>query len=181
MELTVKYTEHELITLLKARSEDAFNYLYEHFGGGLYSTILQIIPDEELAGSILQETFLYTIHKVNSFDERNGKLFTWMLNVARNLSLDRIKSKSYGLHHKTAAAVSTAGDGKTSMFAEKAAGETGIRKALKYLAPEQVGLIELAYFRGYTQEEIAGEKGISIALVKEKLRNALLQLRAYLK
>lgn len=173
MNLTAKYPDTELLTLLKARNDEAFDYLYEHFSGGLYSIILQIVPEPDDADKILQETFLNISYKINGYDESKGKLFTWMLNIARNLSLKFLKVKSEG-GYATGGFILTETDGKKNY-------NSGIKKAVQHLTPDEINIIELAYFKGYTQEEIAKEKGITATLARKELRNALIQLRAYLK
>jgi len=177
LNLTAKYSDPELLTLLKSKNDAAFNYLYEHFSGGLYSTILQIIPERNDADKVLQETFLNISYRINSYDESKGKLFTWMLNIARNLSLNFLKSKSAngysaGIFKPERSLTET--DNKSFY-------NSGLKKATQQLTPEETRIIDLAYFKGYTQEEIAKEKGITVTLAKQELRNALIQLRAYLK
>ncbi|HEX8460116.1 MAG TPA: sigma factor, partial [Segetibacter sp.] len=79
----ITYQESELVTLLKQRDESAFNYLYDHYSGSLYSIILNIVPDRELANDLLQEIFVKIWRQIETYDSSKGRLFTWMLNIAR--------------------------------------------------------------------------------------------------
>ena len=81
---------------LKERDNQAFNFLYDNYAGALYSIIKQIITDNaELASDVLQEVFINIWRKIETYDQTKGRLFTWMLNIARNASIDTLRSKSY--------------------------------------------------------------------------------------
>ena len=81
--------------MLKQRQETAFSYLYDHYSGSLYAVILNIVPDRELANDLLQEVFIKIWKQIDSYDQTKGRLFTWMLNIARNASIDVVRSKNY--------------------------------------------------------------------------------------
>src|SRR6478672_10809569 len=89
------YEERELITLLRQKDNGAFSYLYEHYSGALYGIIKQIVADVDLANDVLQEVFVSIWKKIDSYDESKGRLFTWMLNIARNASIDKTRSRSF--------------------------------------------------------------------------------------
>ena len=162
--LTEKYTEPELLRLLKAGNDSAFIYLYERFGGGLYSTILQIIPHPQEAATLLKETFKIIQAEINNFDEEKGRLFTWMLGIARGLAITFLKTKGNGwaaLHNGYK--------------------PCGLKHVLEKLPIAQRELIELTYFKGYSAELIAEKRQIPVAAAREQLNNALTQLKVYLK
>src|SRR5581483_10388206 len=90
------YTEQELVLALKKKNNQAFAFLYDNYAGALYSIIKQIITDNsELANDVLQEVFINIWRKIETYDHTKGRLFTWMLNIARNASIDMLRSKSY--------------------------------------------------------------------------------------
>jgi len=177
--LTENYTEQELITALKAGDEKAFSYLYDHYSGALYSIILQIVKIPETANDVLQEVFVNIWRKMDSYDARKGRLFTWMLNISRNASIDMLRSKAYqnSLKNQEIKETVYAND----LVSQPGVDSIGLGRFLLKLRPEQRVLIELAYFKGYTQEEIAEIEDIPLGTVKTRIRNALLQLREYLK
>lgn len=181
-----KYTEQELVFLLKAKDEKVFSYLYENYSAGLYSIIIQIVPDREQAGDVLQEVFVNIWSKIDSYDRSKGKLFTWMLNVARNLSIDVIRSKSYRNNLKNqspdeAGYIEIDYSANTTVVTQRILNSIGLKNAVQQLRPEYSNLIDLAYFKGYTQEEIAGIEGLPLGTVKTRIRSALIQLREHLK
>src|SRR5215217_5978773 len=89
------YGEAELVALLQSHNNQAFTYLYDHYSNALYGIINQIVPDPEFANDVLQEVFVNIWRKIDSYDDSKGRLFTWMLNIARNASIDKLRSKSY--------------------------------------------------------------------------------------
>ena len=176
------YTEQELVAALKERDNQAFAFLYDHYSGALYSIIRQIITDNsELAGDVLQEVFINIWRKIESYDQTKGRLFTWMLNIARNASIDTLRSKSYQNSQKNQELPENVYKGASNQTTQQNVDNIGLKKVLEKLKPEHRVLVELAYFKGYTHEEIAGMMTIPLGTVKTRIRNALLQLREYLK
>lgn len=174
------YTEAELVSLLKNRESHAFTYLYDHYSGALYSSILQIVEDVETGNDVLQEVFVNIWRKIESYDSGKGRLYTWMLNIARNASIDVVRSKGFQNSKKN----QSLPDNVDTIKAGASLPETdhiGIRKLVEALKPDQRVLIELAYFKGYTQEEIAAIEGIPLGTVKTRIRTALTQLRTIIK
>lgn len=181
MRTITTYSEHELVTLLKARDTKAFGYLYDHYSGALNVIILQVLNDVELANDVLQEVFINVWRKIETYDHTKGRLFTWMLNIARNASIDTLRSKTYQNSQKNRSFpdnVELLGKGQTS---EPNIDNIGLKKTLEKLKDEHRILIELAYFQGYTHEEIAEIESIPLGTVKTRIRNALVQLREHLK
>ncbi|HZZ74556.1 MAG TPA: sigma-70 family RNA polymerase sigma factor [Puia sp.] len=176
--LTVTYSEQELTAALKAKDDKAFSYLYEHYSGSLYSIILQIVKSPEIASDILQEVFISIWRKIDSYDPVRGRLFTWMLNISRNASIDMLRSRSYQNSQKNQEIT----DNVYSINqTEPTFDSIGLSKFMGKLRPEQRVLIELAYFKGYTHDEIAQLEGIPLGTVKTRIRSALLQLREFIK
>lgn len=175
------YSEQELVSLLRNRDDKAFGYLYDHYSGALFSIILQILNDSELASDVLQDVFVNIWRKIDSYDATKGRLFTWMLNIARNASIDTIRSKNYQ-NEKKNQTMDYQGDGaQVSLITQVNVDNIGFRKLLNLLREDQRALIELAYFKGYTHEEIAEMENIPLGTVKTRIRSALIQLRGLLK
>lgn len=166
---------------MKNKDQQAFAHLYDSYSGAIYSIILQIVNDEELANDILQEVFINIWRKIEMYDAEKGRLFTWMLNIARNASIDMLRSRGYRNSRKNQSIqdnVDTVGPlGSEQMSVDS----IGLKKVLEKLKPEQRVLIDLSYFKGYTHEEIAEQEKIPLGTVKTRIRNALIQLREILK
>ena len=153
MNTGITYQESELVALLKQREESAFSYLYDHYSGSLYSIILNIVPDRELANDLLQEVFIKIWKQIETYDNTKGRLFTWMLNVARNASIDAIRSKNFQQSQQNRELTENVYDagGSTQTNTDK----IGIRKIVHQLKEDYRVLVELSYFQGYTQDEIS--------------------------
>jgi RNA polymerase sigma-70 factor (ECF subfamily) len=175
------YTEKELVSLLKNRDDKAFGYLYDNYSGALYSIILQILNDTELASDVLQEVFVNIWRKIESYDSTKGRLFTWMLNIARNASIDTLRSKTYQNDRKNQSMDTQNEESLINQVTLVNVDNIGFRRVLDQLREEQRLLIDLAYFKGYTHEEIAEMEKLPLGTVKTRIRSALIQLRGLIK
>jgi len=181
MGITTTYTESELVRALKERDNQAFSFLYDNYAGALYSIIKQIITDNnELADDVLQEVFINIWRKIETYDQSKGRLFTWMLNIARNASIDTLRSKSYQNSQKNQELPDNVYRAVANQTTQMNVDNIGLKKVLEKLRPEHRVLVELAYFKGFTHEEIAEMMSIPLGTVKTRIRNALIQLREYL-
>ncbi|RXK83970.1 sigma-70 family RNA polymerase sigma factor [Filimonas effusa] len=166
--------------LLKRRHQSAFEYLYDNYAGALNTVILSVIPDRELANDILQEVFVKIWRQIDTYDESRGRLFTWMTNIARNASIDMVRSKGYRYQQQNREltdSVYQSGESSTQIPIER----IGLRKLVHQLKPDYKELVELSYFQGFTQEEISKMLGIPLGTVKTRLRAALIQLKQLVK
>lgn len=177
---TLKYSEEELVMLLQGRDQQAFSYLYDNYSGALNGIIYRMVENRELAEDILQEAFVKIWNNFSSYDTGKGRLFTWMLNITRNLTIDTLRSKGYKKQGKISSDENSVSnltdDGRMSERFDA----MGIRKQLVNLKPEQRSIIDLAYFNGYTQDEISKEMGIPLGTVKTRMRAAIIELRKML-
>ena len=164
---------------LKQRDNQAYSYLYDNYSGALYGVVLQIVQNPELASDVLQEVFINIWRKIESYDPSKGRLFTWMLNVTRNASIDTLRSKGYQNSQKNQELAENVYK-DSNQVTQTSVDAIGLKKTLAKLKPEQRVLIDLAYFKGYTHEEIAKLEDIPLGTVKTRIRNALSQLREYL-
>ncbi len=176
-----KYGEEELVALLQSKDQQAFSYLYDNYAAALNGIIYRMVEERELAEDILQEAFIRIWNNFPSYDNTKGRLFTWMLNLTRNLTIDTLRSKGY----KKQAKISRDENSVSNIAQDSRVAERfdtiGLRKQLDNLKPEQRSIIDLAYFNGYTQEEIAEQLAIPLGTVKTRMRTAILELRKILK
>lgn len=179
MNAEITYQESELVVLLKQRQEFAFSYLYDHYSASLFSVIVSIVPDKELSNDILQEVFVKIWRQIETYDAAKGKLFTWMLNVARNTSIDAVRSKNYQQSQQNRELTETVygAGGSTHTNTDN----IGLRKIVHKLKEEYRVLVELSYFQGFTQDEISRMLEIPLGTVKTRMRTALIQLKQVIK
>jgi RNA polymerase sigma factor (sigma-70 family) len=164
------------VSSLRQKNNDAFTYLYDHYSGALYGVIKQIVVDAELSNDVLQETFVNIWRRIDSYDESKGRLFTWMLNVARNAAIDKTRSKGFQQGQRQVPL-----DGEmVQPTVRPGVDDYGLKKLIFKLKEEQRQLIDLSYFQGFTHEQIAQALHIPLGTVKTRIRSALTQLRALL-
>ena len=180
MKSQTTYSEQELVSLLQQRNNTAFSYLYDNYSGALNGIINQIVPESETANDVLQEVFVSIWRKIESYDPTKGRLFTWMLNIARNASIDKLRSRSYRNSLKNQTLAENVNDPLNLQVIKPVYDNIGLRKIVSQLKEEQRTLIELSYFQGYTHEEIAKVMNIPLGTVKTRIRSALIQLRTML-
>ena len=171
------YTEAALTNALKKRDSEAFEYLYHNYKGALFTVILQIIPDRESAGDVLQEVFVVAWKNIDKYDTGKGRLFTWLYNVTRNCAINTTRSKNYKAQQKNDSI-----DNYVNYVDEKEShvlniNQIGLRKQVHRLREDYKNVLELSYFNGFTHEEIATALKIPLGTVKTRLRNALIELR----
>ncbi|MGH2644451.1 MAG: RNA polymerase sigma factor, partial [Chitinophagaceae bacterium] len=95
MSLPITYSETELISLLKEGEEAAYSYLYDHYSAALFGVILRIVSKQKEAEDILQEVFVKIYNNIGKYEVSKGRLYTWMLNIARNKAIDTVRSKEF--------------------------------------------------------------------------------------
>jgi RNA polymerase sigma factor (sigma-70 family) len=153
--------------------------LYGQYSGALYSAILRILRQEELADEILQDTFLRIWDKIDSYDAQKGRLFTWMLNIARNLAIDKTRSREISQQSKTGDIENFVGIIDQQESSVLSVDTIGLTETLKGLPQDQRFVVEHLYLKGYTQSELAEESGIPLGTIKTRLRLGMLELRKF--
>jgi RNA polymerase sigma-70 factor (ECF subfamily) len=177
----LKYNEEELVDLLRNKDQQAFSYLYDNYAAVLNGTIYRMVEDSGLAEDILQEAFIKIWNNFSSYDSSKGRLFTWMLNITRNLTIDTLRSKGYKKQQRISADENFVNNfTENSRIAEKY-DSIGLKKQLELLKPDLRNIIELAYFKGYTQDQISEEIQTPLGTVKTRMRTALIELRKILR
>ncbi len=174
----LKYTEVELLQGLQLHDEQAYSFLYDHYSKALFNIIYQVVPQQELAEDILQEAFVKIWQNIASYDSSKGRLFTWMLNICRNQAIDRTRSKDFNKQTKTISLSESVYDNKQGVSVK--ADDIGLRKTINKLPEEGRKILELAYYQGYTQDEISKMLNIPLGTVKTRIRTTLILLRKIL-
>ena len=179
MNSKITYGEDELVSLLRQRNDSSFAYLYDNYSGPLLGIVSSIVGDQETARDVLQEVFVNIWKKIESYDNTKGRLFTWMMNIARNAAIDKIRSRGYRDSQKNFPIPETGGNIGAATLPQLS--DTGLKKVLTNLKDEHRVLIDMSYFQGYTHEEIAKILQIPLGTVKTRIRSALTHLRTMIK
>jgi len=175
----ISLTEEELVLALRNRDKIAIEALYDMYSSSLFGVISRIIVETAAAEDVLQETFVKIWHSFSSYSTEKGRLFTWMVNIARNLAIDKIRSKDFKNQNKNQELennVTFIDEQRNTVYKPEL---LGIKDLVQTLKPEQKLILELVYFKGYTHVEAADELGIPLGTIKTRLRMAIQQLRKH--
>lgn len=170
-------TEEQIVTALKLKKRDAVGILYDKYSSLLFGIIARVVKSDETAEDLLQEVFVKVWKNIDSYDPAKAKLVTWMGNIARNLAIDKIRSKDYKnslQNHDIEDYVNIIEENPSESFNPE---HIGVKEMVDKLAPEHRILIDMVYFRGYTQAETADKLGIPLGTVKTRIRSAINNLR----
>ena len=174
-------SQDELLVLIYRKDEKAFTHLYDMYAKSLFSVISVLIKNTEEAEDVLQDVFVKIWKNLDSYNESKGRFYTWILNIARNTSIDKLRSKNFNNSQKNLSAdnfVNLLED--SNKLANKVDG-IGMKDFIKRLKPKCIQIIDLLFFKGYTQQEAAEELEIPLGTVKTHNRNCINDLRNYLK
>jgi len=178
-------SEETLILLLKKKNQQAFSYLYDNYADALYGVVCRIVTSVEHAEEVIQDVFVKIWKHVDHFDAEKGRLYTWMINIARNAALDYQKSKRAKNELKNqplSNIVNREEELDRSQNERNARADfIGFKNVLDNLKPECRILIEMAYYEGYTQQEIAQQLDIPLGTIKTRTKAAFLHLKNLLK
>ena len=175
----ISLSEEELVLALRNREKIAIEALYDMYSSSLYGVISRIIVDTATAEDLLQETFVKIWHSFSGYSTEKGRLFTWMVNIARNLSIDKLRSKDFKNQNKNQELennVTFIDEQRNTVYKPEL---LGIKELVETLKPEQKLILDLVYFKGYTHVEAADELGIPLGTIKTRLRMAIQQLRKH--
>jgi len=167
------------VLALRNREKIAVEALYDMYSSSLFGVISRIVIDTATAEDVLQDTFVKIWNSFSSYSADKGRLFTWMVNIARNLSIDKIRSKDFKNQNKNQELennVTFIDEQRNTVYKPEL---LGIKDLVETLKPEQKSILDLVYFKGYTHVEAADELGVPLGTIKTRLRMAIVQLRKH--
>ena len=171
--------ESDLIKQLRAGDKSALSYLYDHYSKALYNIIYQVLQNEEYTEDVLQETYIKIWNSFDMFDTTKGRLYTWMSNIARNMAIDKVRSKEFRNQNQNQDIENHVSGIDVRMSNKLNPDTLGVKSLVDNLRPEQKRLIELIYFNGFTHAEVAEHLDMPLGTVKTRVRAAIIELRKY--
>lgn len=179
LQLSAEHDE-DLARRLQRRDPEAMADLYDRFGRLVWSVIVAIVHDAAVAEDLVQETFLRVWNRVHAFEVGRGALGPWLLAIARNRAIDHLRSLSARMD-RNAYELDVREHPSLFVDMEREVLNTDharlIRKAIAKLSEKQQKVIELAYYEGLSQTEMAERMGEPLGTVKTWVRAALKHLR----
>ncbi len=172
-------SDADLVHSVAAGDSEALMQLYNRLGGSVFSLAFYIVRDRATAEEVAQDAFFTLWQKAVQFDETRGRVEPWLLQITRNLAIDRLRHQrrriQAGAPLEAADTIAATSDGTN----RDQSGE--LHALLKQLPEAQRVAIELSYFQGYTHEEIAKKLNLPVGTVKSRILLGLRKLQAMLK
>ena len=172
-------TDSDLIARLQRRDPQALAELYDRYGRIAYSLILRVVRDSGIAEDLVQETFLRVWNRVHGFDAEKGAIGPWLLAIARNRAIDYLRSAGgrdrNALEFEETERPALYTDMERDLLLSDSARR--VKSAMEKLSENHRQVIELAYFEGLSQTEMAERMGQPLGTVKTWVRAALKNLR----
>jgi RNA polymerase sigma factor (sigma-70 family) len=175
----ISLTEDDLVRALRSHETIAIQALYDMYSGALLGVISRIVQQSEIAEDLLQETFVKIWNSAESYDSSKGRLFTWMINVARNIAIDKLRSKDFRNSHKNQDIENNVDFIDSQKKITFNADTLGLRDMVTALKPEFNDVLNMVYFKGYTHVEAAEELNLPLGTVKTRIRMAIMELRKH--
>ncbi len=175
--------DEQILAALAQRDLSALEELYDRYSRVAYSLAYRIVGDRGTAEDVVQDAFLSVWRQAASFKRERGSARTWLMSIVHHRSIDRLRSGAAAANTIPFDELpETAENEKPSIWQQawNNVRSDVVRKALERLPAEQRKSIELAYFSGYTQSEIAALMGVPLGTVKGRMRIGLQKLRALL-
>lgn len=171
-------TDVELITRITRRDRSAFDAFYDRYAQIIFGLCLRILRDRAEAEDALQDIFVQIWKEAERFDPGRASAKTWIFTIARSRSLDRYRSRKSVQKRIEPEAVDFAAVPGTGDLQQSSLMQQYVGRALEQLSKDQRTVLELSYYEGLTQEEIAERLGEPLGTIKSRIRSSLIKLRA---
>ena len=170
-------SQEEVLVLIKEKDSRAYTILYDMYSKSLFAVIINLVKDREESEDVLQEVFVKIWKNIDSYNESKGRFYTWALNIARNTSIDKMRSKNFNNSKKNLSSDNFVHLLDDSNKLTNKIDTIGIQEFVKKLKPKCIAIIDLLFFKGYTQQEASEELEIPLGTVKTQNRNCINDLR----
>ncbi|WP_275316352.1 RNA polymerase sigma factor [Tenacibaculum bernardetii] len=171
----------ELVIKFKEKDVKAFEKLHQMYNKSVEGVIFNIVRDREIAEEVTQDVFIKAWNNVDSYSQKKGRFFTWIINIARNAAIDKTRSKNFKNSSKNLDAQIFVDILETYDSLDSRTDTIGIKKFVNKLKDTCVKVIELLYFKGFTQKEVSESLDMPLGTVKTRNRNCINELRIMLK
>ena len=170
--------DQQLIDQVKQGDKTAVKEIYSHFSQVVYNLALRMLRDKEDAEEIVQEIFLQVWNKAYSYDSERGAVSTWILNIARSRSIDKLRTVGYRQRNiEIDEEKVNSNDDLSRIIEDREESKKVIRQALENLPDKQRIAIEIVYFEGFTHLEAAEKLNEPVGTIKTRIRLGVLKLK----
>ncbi len=166
-----------LVQQFQKKDQGAFEKLYGMYSDSIHGVVYNIVRDTAIADEIMQDVFIKAWQKSETYSSKKGRFFTWILNIARNAAIDKTRSKSFKQSKQNLDADYFVNIIASKDNLDRSTDAIGIKKFVEKLGKKCKQVIELLYFRGFTQKEASEELDMPIGTIKTRNRNCIKDLR----
>ncbi|WP_028890974.1 RNA polymerase sigma factor [Tenacibaculum sp. 47A_GOM-205m] len=170
-----------LVKKFKNKDVKAFEALYEMYNESVQGIVFNIVREQSIAEEITQDVFIKAWNNAETYSEKKGRFFTWIINIARNAAIDKIRSKNFKNSLKNLDAENFVDIIENNDSLDSKTNAIGIKNFVNKLKETCIKVIELLYFKGFTQKEVSESLNIPLGTVKTRNRNCINELRTMLK
>lgn len=171
-----KVEQNKIVQMLQSGNSEVINLLYDDYSDALYGVVLRIVNSEEIAKDVIQDVFVKIWKNGSKYDPAKATLFTWMLNIARNTAIDVTRSSYFKKTLKNRELNSNVYNSGNFSW-QNNVDQIGLQKLVNGLDEKYRVVVDLIYFKGYTQKEVQEHLDIPIGTVKSRVRIGLRELR----
>lgn len=168
---------NDLIIAMQNGNEKAFSRLYTMYSEAIYGIIYSIVLDENVAEELLQDVFIKVWNNAKNYSVKKGRFFTWLLNIARNTAIDETRSKAFKNSRKNLSTSNFVDILSSSDNLNRKTNAIGLKKFIDALKPACIKIIDLLYFKGYTQAEASKTLEMPLGTLKTRNRACIKDLR----
>ncbi len=167
----------QLVNKFQQKDIKAFETLYGMYSDSMQGVIYNIVRDQDIAQEVMQDVFIKAWNSADSYSAKKGRFFTWLINISRNAAIDKTRSKAFKNSKQNLNSDYFVDIIQTQDSLDDQTDAIGIKKFVTKLADKCKAVIELLYFKGYTQKEASEELDMPIGTIKTRNRNCIKELR----
>lgn len=180
MKRRIPIEEERLIKGLKAQNPKSFSILYNNYAKALRDSIAFIIKNDSETQNLVQDSFIKIWQNIEQYDESRGRLFTWIVNIGRNIAIDFLRSRRYIQQGYNLSLELISTEDGFELYPSNSLNYIGFEQIINKLEPNQKQVIDLIYFTGWTHEQAAVQLKLPLGTVKSRSRLALQQLKIFI-
>ena len=173
--------DEDLLSFVGQGDSDAFTILYDRYGRAAFSLAYRVMGERQAAEDLVQDAFLKLWRSATSYRPERGSVRNWLLSIVRNRGIDQIRSQASRRRTQEKIEASAPRSQPSEAFAETWGNSQRdrVRVALRTLPPEQLKVLELAYFSGYTHVQVSELLDVPLGTMKGRMRLGLKKMRDY--
>ena len=173
--------DEDLISLVEAADAEAFATLYDRHSRAAYSLAHRMMGERQASEDLVQDAFLKVWRGASSYRADRGSVRTWILSIVHNRGIDQIRSQASRRRTQEKIEASAPRSQPSEAFAEtwRNSQRDQVREALNTLPSEQLKVLELAYFSGYTHAQVSELLDVPLGTTKGRMRLGLKKMRDY--